>query len=164
MASINHHDLPFCCLSLHLLVQPASQRLKVPLNPANIFLHVVQGNLSSSQLRRLFFDGLKEQLHLGVKHTYIYKNTDIFVFSSFVTLYTHNIAENANTNSMLQYWCISKLPCRIWISSRYKSAFTSVSSSGDENWPVVPMMMFLIQNEPNWNLQSQEPTERTVTD
>lgn len=69
------HQVSFSCLSLHLLVKPVSQSLCVPLKPADIFLHIVQGNLSSPQLKCLLFDGLKEQLHLGVKHTHIYKHT-----------------------------------------------------------------------------------------
>lgn len=54
-------------LSFYLLVQPLSESFQVPLNPANIFLHIVQSNLCGSQLRRLFFNRLKKQLHLRVR-------------------------------------------------------------------------------------------------
>lgn len=66
---------------------------------------------------------------------------------------------HAITKSILKHWCISKLLCRIYMSSKFNSVFTLVSSSGDENWPVVPMMMFLMQNDPNWNLQSRQKTD-----
>lgn len=36
-----------------------------------------------------------------------------------------------------------------------------MSSSGEENCPVVLMRMFLIQEEPNWNLWGRTTTEDT---
>lgn len=75
LVASNIHHFSFCCRSLHSFVQPVSQSLEVPLKPADVFLNVFQGDLGSSQLRRLFFDRLKEQLHLKVKDTSIYKNT-----------------------------------------------------------------------------------------
>lgn len=37
-----------------------------------------------------------------------------------------------------------------------KIKLTSASSSLDENCPVVPMIIFLMQNDPSWNLQRRK--------
>lgn len=59
--------------SVHLFIQPGPQSPDVRLIPADIFLHVVQSYLSGSQLKSLFFNGLKEHLHLRVNEIYAYK-------------------------------------------------------------------------------------------